>query len=71
MIVSERIYPPMHPIGRKWSLLRRLTHPRAAKVVMQTEAGAAWFTAPQPSLDKPFGLKATHTGSKNNVNKHV
>ena len=43
VIVSERIYPPMLPIGRVWELLRRLVYPRADRVVMQTNKGLDWF----------------------------
>lgn len=42
-IVSERIYPPLMPLPRVWEVLRRLTYPRAACVVMQTAQGLAWL----------------------------
>ena len=37
VIVSERIDPRHHSIGRSWSMLRRLMYPRATAVVVQTE----------------------------------
>ena len=43
VIVSERIYPPLLPIGRFWSVLRRLTYPHANTVVAQTEKSARWL----------------------------
>jgi glycosyltransferase involved in cell wall biosynthesis len=43
VIVSERIDPARVPLGRMWERLRRLLYPRAAALVVQTEAAAQYF----------------------------
>jgi glycosyltransferase involved in cell wall biosynthesis len=43
VVASERIYPPMAPIGWMWGVLRRLVYPRMAMVVAQTHKGATWL----------------------------
>lgn len=48
VIVSERIYPPLYSISRFWSIMRRLTYPRATYVVAQTERGKDWIEAHCP-----------------------
>ncbi len=42
VVVSERVDPSTVDIGRAWDRLRRLTYPRAATIVVQTEAVRAW-----------------------------
>lgn len=42
VIVSERVDPRYHGIGRLWSSIRRVTYPTAAQVVVQTKAVADW-----------------------------
>lgn len=41
-VVSERTDPARHPIGRSWSLLRRMSYPFADALVVQTPALAGW-----------------------------
>lgn len=48
VIVSERVFPPRFPVGPVWTVLRRLTYPLAAQVVMQTREGLAWLTSRIP-----------------------
>jgi glycosyltransferase involved in cell wall biosynthesis len=43
-VVSERNYPPMKPIGRVWSALRRIAYPWAALHIVQTRAVGAWLS---------------------------
>ena len=43
VIVSERIYPPMESVGWFYNLLRVLTYPYAASVVVQTKVGMQWI----------------------------
>lgn len=42
VIVSERIDPRRHAVGRAWRLARRLLYPTAARLVVQTESVARW-----------------------------
>ena len=42
VVVSERIDPRRHDIGRAWNVLRRLTYPSAAALVIQTHAVRQW-----------------------------
>ncbi|MEO3432598.1 glycosyltransferase family 4 protein [Inquilinus sp. CAU 1745] len=43
VVVSERVYPPMLPVGRAWAALRRWTYPRARAVVALTIENARWL----------------------------
>ena len=43
VVVSERIYPPLHPIGSIAAWLRARLYPTAATVVMQTKKGEQWL----------------------------
>lgn len=42
-IGSERIHPPMLPLGRAWEILRRLAYGRLDHLVALTEPSAAWL----------------------------
>jgi glycosyltransferase involved in cell wall biosynthesis len=42
VVISERVHPTHNDLGRLWSLLRRLTYPRADALVVQSEAIRAW-----------------------------
>lgn len=67
VIVSERVDPRLHDPGRPWRALRRLTYPRAAAVVVQTERTREYLATrvtaplvvipnpvlPAPSRDEP------------------
>ena len=48
IVVSERIYPPAVPLPVIWKILRRITYPWAAKVVMQTQGGLQWLQRAVP-----------------------
>lgn len=43
VVVSERTDPARNRIPAPWRVLRRLTYPKARKIVLQTEAAAASF----------------------------
>jgi len=43
VVVSERNYPPAKPPALPWRWLRRLTYPRAALHLVQTEQIACWL----------------------------
>ena len=49
IIVSERTYPPLYPLGRTFELLRRWTYPKTSAVVMQTEKGLKWLKSNLPN----------------------
>jgi glycosyltransferase involved in cell wall biosynthesis len=49
VIVSERTYPPMRPIGRLSDTLRRFTYPRAFRVAMLTTEGLLWLESHIPN----------------------
>lgn len=44
-VVSERINPSEHAIGRVWTVLRRITYPIADALVVQTRVALPWATA--------------------------
>lgn len=49
VIACEHIHPPMMPLPAHWEWLRRKTYPRADRVAMLTEEGAAWLRSAIPS----------------------
>lgn len=49
IIVSERIYLPAMPLHLIWKILRHITYPWAAKVVMQTQDGLEWLQRAVPA----------------------
>ncbi len=48
VIGSERIFPPMLPVGRLWAGLRRFSYPLADRITMLTSKGLAWLNAEIP-----------------------
>ena len=38
VVISERVHPQFHPLGRVWRLLRRLIYPTCTRLVVQTES---------------------------------
>jgi glycosyltransferase involved in cell wall biosynthesis len=54
VVVCERTYPPKVPIGLLWSVLRRITYPRAAWVVMLSREGLDWLKSHIPSARGAF-----------------
>lgn len=49
IIVSERIHPAHHSIGRKWNWLRRVIYRKANSTVVQTDDIANWFKSHVPT----------------------
>ncbi len=47
-LVAERSYPPKMPIPFSLALLRKLTYPHAARVVMLTQLGLKWLHSAIP-----------------------
>lgn len=43
VIISERSYPPLLPVGRLWSVLRMLVYRRASAAVALTSEGRDWL----------------------------
>lgn len=75
VVVSERVDPRAHQIGGVWNWLRRVTYPRAAAIVVQTEAVAAWFRGdawrparvaviPNPVLDGGTAVSVPASGRR-------
>jgi GalNAc-alpha-(1->4)-GalNAc-alpha-(1->3)-diNAcBac-PP-undecaprenol alpha-1,4-N-acetyl-D-galactosaminyltransferase len=60
VIVSERVHPKYSPIGRGWSVLRRITYPRASRIVVQTADIASYmseaFGLPTVAIPNPMPL---------------
>ncbi len=48
VIVSERVYPPIVPIGHLWKWLRSFTYPLSDRVIMQTYKGLEWLLREVP-----------------------
>jgi len=76
VIVSERTYPPLAPIGKIYAFLRKFTYPKANLVVMQTQSGANWLkkTIPKAKI-KVIPNPAVFPLPKNKpeiaINKHI
>lgn len=72
-IVSERIHPAHHPISRSWGLLRKVSYPRAAAIVVQgadiarwvrSEIGADGEIIPNPIDTSEFSPRIFHAESR-------
>ena len=50
LVGSERIHPPMYPLGRAWQLIRRYTYPLLNVIVAQTQRTADWISANIPGI---------------------
>ncbi|HWL51007.1 MAG TPA: glycosyltransferase family 4 protein [Chthoniobacteraceae bacterium] len=46
VVVSERVDPRFHPVGRAWEVLRRLTYRSASRIVVQSHAVREFFPVP-------------------------
>ena len=46
VVVSERVWPAHHAIGRHWNVLRRWTYPWATRLVVQHRDVLQYFAAP-------------------------
>jgi glycosyltransferase involved in cell wall biosynthesis len=51
VVVSERIFPPLHPVGPITAWLRAWLYPKAATVVMQTRKGTQWLARAMPKCN--------------------
>ncbi len=56
VVVAERVYPGGTPLRPPWNWLRRLTYPRAALHLVQTEAVGQWLQ--QRGLARRFAVLA-------------
>lgn len=69
IIVAEHNDPRRHSIGRAWHLLRRVTYPWAARVVMLTEGTRRWALTQRPrwravAIPNPVELPAPANPAK-------
>ncbi|MBP4046233.1 glycosyltransferase family 4 protein [Chromobacterium violaceum] len=49
ILVSERTHPPLSPVGRAWTILRKYLYARAHKVVVQSKETLAWLNKEIPA----------------------
>jgi glycosyltransferase involved in cell wall biosynthesis len=49
LVGSERVHPPMWPLGKVWEVLRRWSYPRLDAMVAQTALTAEWLSHYAPS----------------------
>jgi glycosyltransferase involved in cell wall biosynthesis len=49
VIACEHVYPPMVPVGKAWSALRRWAYPLAEQVTMLTSEGLSWLNEHVPA----------------------
>ncbi|UGA39382.1 glycosyltransferase [Chromobacterium haemolyticum] len=49
ILVSERTHPPLSPVGRTWTILRKYLYARAHKVVVQSKETLAWLNKEIPA----------------------
>ena len=68
LLVAERTYPPLAPIGFWWAVLRRHLYARATRVVFQSSEGQKWLEEQIPSakgvvIPNPVQLPLAEAGA--------
>jgi glycosyltransferase involved in cell wall biosynthesis len=69
VVISERVHPMYYDVGRLWSVLRRLTYPRADALVVQSEAIRPWAERVVPArrihvIPNPVGDQFSDEGGR-------
>ena len=70
VVVSERIDPHFHDIGKVWTHLRKLTYPWAKTIVCQTQSAADYFSFPVTIIPNAVAVPShvkTHYKSIQNI----
>jgi len=76
VLVSERIDPRYHPLGKLWGWLRKRVYPRAAGLVVQTNGVAEWARTLVPAnkvhvIGNPLGEQTRVTERANGRERTV